>query len=93
MSLEDVPEYLSDFLGMNEGTAQVLIGIIVMFTFVIPVMIVAKGKHQMPILITMFLALGFLTGIGWFPFWFLIAAVVMLVVGLANGGSKMIFGK
>lgn len=93
LSLEDIPSQLADYLGTNLGTAQVLLSIVVIFAVVLPVMLLAKDKHQMPILITVFLTEMLLVGLGWLPFWVLITTIAIVATGIALLGSKMVTGE
>ena len=91
MSLEDIPSAFADAVGINEGSAQVILSIIVIFTFLLPTMLLARGKNAVNIwLIVTLLATLLLVGLGWMPFWILIALIAMMALSVAFLGSKMV---
>lgn len=93
MSLEDIPSAFADAVGINEASAQVILGIIVIFSILLPTMYLAKGKNITTVsLIMILLAESLLVGIGWFPFWLLIATVAMMAVSIAFLGSNVVTG-
>ena len=90
MSLEDIPTAFADFVGINEGTAQVILSVIVIFTILLPTMLLARGKDATLIYLMMtLLATVLLIGLGWMPFWILIAMVCMMAMGVAFLGGKL----
>ena len=93
MSLEDIPSAFADFVGINEGTAQVILSIVVIFTILLPTMILAKGNNAtMLYLIMTLLAECLLVGLGWMPFWILIATVALMAFGVAVVGTGGVLG-
>ena len=94
MGLEDIPSALADFFSINEGTAQVLLSISVIFALLLPTMVLAKGKNATTIyLIMLLLAESLLVGLGWLPFWILIATGAMMAVAIALMGTKVVTGE
>lgn len=94
MSLEDIPSVFADAVGINEGTAQVILSVVVIFTLLLPTMILARGKNATMIyLIITLLAECLLVGLGWMPFWILIATVAMMAVAIAMLGSNVVTGE
>ena len=94
MSLEDIPSAFADAVGINEGTAQVILSIVVIFTLLLPTMVLARGKNATTIyLIMLLLAECLLVGLGWMPFWILIATVAMMAVAIAMFGAKVVTGE
>jgi len=90
MSLEDIPSYFADATGINEGVAQVILSVIVIFTILLPTMLLARGKNATLIYLMMtLLATVLLVGLGWIPFWILIGMVCMMAVGIALLGQKI----
>jgi len=90
MSLEDIPSAFADAVGINEGSAQVIMSVIVIFTFLLPTMLLTKGKNAVNIwLIMTLLATVLLVGLGWMPFWILIAMICMMALSVAFLGSKI----
>ena len=94
MSLEDIPSAFADAVGINEGTAQVILSIAIIFTLLLPTMLLARGKNATMIyLIMLLLAECLLVGLGWMPFWILIATVAMMAVAIAMLGSNVVTGE
>ena len=94
MSLEDIPSAFADAVGINEGTAQVILSIVVIFTVLLPTMLLARGKNATMIyLIMLLLAECLLVGLGWMPFWILIATVAMMAVAIAMLGANVVTGE
>ena len=93
MSLEDIPVAFADYFGINEGTAQVILSIVIIFTLLLPTMVLARGKNAVMIwLIVVFLAECLLVGLGWIPFWILIATIALMAFGVAILGVNSITG-
>jgi len=94
LSLTDIPLYFSDFTGINEGTAQVILSIIVIFAILLPTMILARGKNATTVyLIMTLLSECLLVGLGWMPFWILIATICMMALAVAVLGGGAIVGR
>ena len=94
MSLEDIPTAFADAVGINVGTAQVILSIIIIFALLLPTMLLARGKNVTTIYLIMIL-LGecLLVGLGWMPFWILIATVAMMAMAIATLGTKVVTGE
>lgn len=93
MSLESIPTYLSDFLDITLEAGQVLLSVIVILAVLLPTMYLARGSRSVTVEIVMlFLCEAFLVGIGWMPFWLLIATVAMMALGVAIIGTKAVTG-
>ena len=92
LSLEDIPADLATFFGINELSAQVILSIMVIFTVLLPTMILTKGKAPTIYLMVFFLAECLLVGIGWLNFWILIATVVLMAFGVATLGAGGVLG-
>lgn len=93
MPITDIPTWLADAWGISEAVAQVILSIMVIFAILLPVMYLARGRGTITIyLVVFFLVEAFLVGIGWLPFWILIATVAMMAMGIAMLGSKAIGG-
>ena len=92
-SLEDIPSLVADAWGITEASAQVLLSIVVILSVLLPVMYLARGKRALTIEIVMiFLVECLLVGIGWLPFWILIATVAVMAVGIAYLGTAVVVG-
>jgi len=93
MSLEDIPAAFADFVGTNEGTAQIILSVVVIFTILLPTMLLARGKNATTVwLIMTFLALVLLVGLGWVPFWILIATIALMAMSIAILGADTVTG-
>jgi len=93
MSLEDIPSQFAEFTGITEAAAQVILSIAVIFAILLPVMYLARGTRAILIeIITLFLTECLLVGIGWVPFWVLIATVAIMAAGIAFLGSRIVTG-
>lgn len=94
MSLEDIPEAFAEYFGINEGTAQVILSLTVIFALLLPTMVLARGKNAITIyLIILLLAECLLVGLGWMPFWILIATAGMMGISIAMIGRNAIMGE
>ena len=94
MSLEDIPQVFADAVGINEATAQVILSITIIFTLLLPTMLLARGKNATTIyLIMILLAECLLVGLGWMPFWILIATVAMMAMAIAFLGARVVTGE
>ena len=93
MSLEEIPSQLADFFGITEASAQVILSIVLIFMVLLPVMYLTKGKTLTIYLIVFFLVETVCIGIGWMPYWVMIATVAMMAIALAFLGSEAITGE
>ena len=93
MSLEDIPQDFADYFLINLTTAQLILSIAVIFTILLPVMYLARGRNAVTIwLITTFLGECVVLGLGWLPFWIMIMTIAVTVLAIALAGSKAIGG-
>ena len=93
MSLEDIPQTFADAVGINLATAQVILSITIIFALLLPTMLLARGKNATTIyLIMLLLAECLLVGLGWMPFWILIATVCMMAMAIAFLGAGVVVG-
>ena len=94
MSLEDIPQAFADTVGINLGVAQVILTVAVIFTLILPTMLLAKGKNTTTlILIMLFLGEVLCVGLGWLNFWVLIATVGMMAIAIAALGTGVVLGE
>lgn len=92
-SLEDIPASFADFMGISLAAAQVILSIVVILAVILPTMYLARGNRAITIEIVMlFLCECLLVGIGWLPFWILIATVAVLAFAIASFGTKLVTG-
>jgi len=93
MSLEDIPAAVADLWGITVDAASVLLSIIVILAVLLPTMYLVKGSSATMIeIIMLFLTICLLVGIGWLPFWILIAVVSVMAIAWAFLGSKVVVG-
>ena len=92
-SLESIPSWLSDTLDVSLEAAQVLLSLVVILAVLLPILYLGRGSKSLVIpLMMVFLTSAFLVGIGWLPFWILIAAVAVLAFGIATLGVNAVTG-
>jgi hypothetical protein len=90
LSLEDIPSYFSEFTGINETTAQLILSLAVIFAVLLPVMVLSRGKNATTIwLIAVFLGECIVLGLGWLPFWIMIMTIAVTVLAIAWLGGKL----
>lgn len=93
MSLEDVPLYFSEFTGINETTAQLILSIIIIVAILFPYLILAhKNPSPLISLILVFLGESVTLGLGWSPFWIMIMFMLLTGLGVAALGAKAVTG-
>ena len=93
MSLESIPTYFSDFMDISLEAGQAILSIFVIMAVLLPTMYLSRGNKSSLIEIVMVvLTESFLVGIGWLPFWLLIATVAVLAFGVAALGTKTVTG-
>ena len=92
MSLEDVPTYFSDFLDISLEAGQAILSIVVILAVLLPTMYLSRNKSIIIEVIMLFLTEAFLVGIGWLPFWLIIATVALMALGVASVGTKAVTG-
>lgn len=92
-SLEDVPTWLADAFGITEAAAQVLLSIAVILAVLLPTMYLARGTRAITIEVVMlFIVECLLVGIGWMPFWVLIATIGVMAMAIALFGTRIVTG-
>ena len=93
MSLESIPTYFSDFMDISLEAGQAILSIFVILAVLLPTMYLSRGSKSAVIEIVMLVITeAFLVGIGWLPFWLLIATVAVLSFGVAALGTKTVTG-
>ncbi len=91
-SLESIPTWFADAMDINLATAQVILSVAVILAVLLPTMYLSRGKQPISILVMLFLTESLLTGIGWLPFWLLIATVAVFALAIASLGTKLVTG-
>lgn len=93
MSLESIPTWFSDFTGTSLEAAQVILSLCVILTVLLPIMLLSRNRQGFTIeMIMLFLSMCLLVGIGWLPFWILIATVAVLAFAVASLGTDAVTG-
>jgi hypothetical protein len=93
-SLESIPTWFSDFFDITLESGQVILSIFVILAVLLPIMYVSRNRRGFVIeLIMIFLTEGVLVGIGWLPFWLLIATVALVAFGVATLGTNAVVGR
>ena len=90
--LESIPTWFSDAMGITLASAQVILSVVVIFMVLLPVMYLSKGKSSIMLIVMFFLTESFLVGIGWLPFWLLIATVALMALAVASLGADTVTG-
>lgn len=91
--MEDWPQAFADYAGINLLSGQVILSIVVIFTFLLPVILLSKGKAPSIIyILTIFFAECLLVGIGWLNFWIMIASIVIMALGASKITTDLVTG-
>lgn len=91
--LEDVPTWFSDTMNISLEAGQAILSIAVILAVLLPTMYLARGTRAVTIeIVLLFLCECVLVGIGWLPFWILIATVAVLAFAIASFGTKLVTG-
>ena len=92
-SLESIPAWFGDFTGISLEASQMILSVVVILAILLPTMYLSRGTRAVMIEIVMlFLSMSLLVGIGWLPFWILIATVALIAMGVASLGTKVVTG-
>ena len=94
MSLEDWPEALGTFFGINETTAALILSLSVIFAIVLPVMLLTMKQDNAVTIWLIFTFIGecVVLGLGWLPLWIMIMTIVITAIPIAMFGSRAIGG-
>lgn len=91
MSLEDIPLAFADFAGITEASAQVILSTIVIFAILLPALYLSKANKVIAI-VMLFFGETLCIGLGWLPFWMLIATIAVMGIAIAMLGTDTIVG-
>lgn len=91
MSLEDIPTQFAEYFGITEATAQVILSVVIMFTILLPPLVLSRANKTVS-LISIFFSLAICVGLGWLPFWMLIMVVALVAMAIALLGSRAVTG-
>ena len=90
MSLEDIPSYFADAVGINITTAASILSIIVIIAILFPYLVLAHKKPSTTIsLILVFLGECVVLGLGWMPFWIMIMTISVTALSIAWLGGNL----
>lgn len=92
-SFEEIPSQFADFLGITLEAGQVFLSTVILLAILLPILYLTKGEHHALILFFFFLGVTFLVGIGWMPFWTLIALITLMAFAWATVSSNAILGE
>ena len=93
-SLESIPVWFADAMDINLATAQVILSLVILLTVLLPTMYLSRGSKSTTIeLVMLFLVESMLVGIGWLPFWILIATIAVMAMAIALLGTKLVTGE
>ena len=93
-SLESIPVWFADAMDINLTTAQVILSLVILLTVLLPTMYLSRGSKSTTIeLVMLFLVESMLVGIGWLPFWILIATIAVMAMAIALLGTKLVTGE
>ncbi len=92
-SLEDIPTWFSDTMNISLEAAQMILSVAVILAILLPTMYLARGTRAITVeLVMLFIGEVLLVGIGWLPFWVLIATLAVLALAIASLGTKVVTG-
>ena len=92
--LESIPVWFADAMDINLATAQTILSIVVLLAVLLPTMYLSRGSKSTTIeLVMLFLVECMLVGIGWLPFWILIATIAVMAMAVAFLGTKLVTGE
>jgi len=94
-SLESIPIWFSDTLNITLEAGQMILSVAVILAILLPTMYLSmklKTSSHLPTILMFFLTESLLVGIGWLPFWILIATVALLAFAIASLGTKAVTG-
>jgi len=96
MSLEDIPTWFSDTMNITLEAGQMILSVAVILAVLLPLLYLnmrgSGQKTNLPIIIMFFLTESLLVGIGWLPFWILIATLTVCAMAVATLGTKTVTG-
>lgn len=93
MAFTDIPSYFATSTGMNEVSAQLILSIAIIFTILLPYLIVSKGKpNSLLALMLIFFGEAISLSLGWSPFWIMVALLALTAAGIAFLGSEAATG-
>ena len=92
--LESIPTWFADAMDINLAAAQTILSLVVLLAVLLPTMYLSRGSKSTTIeLVMLFLVECLLVGIGWLPFWILIATIAVMAMAISLLGTKMVTGE
>lgn len=92
MSLESIPTYFSDFMGIPLVAGQAILSLFMILAVMIPTFYLAKGHSNIVPIMIFFLVEIVLVGLGWLSFWILIATLVLMAGAFSRFATGSILG-
>jgi len=91
-SIEDIPQYLADYWNISLESAQIVLSISVLFTLLLPVLYLTKGRGLIIPAVIFFLAEALLVGIGWLSAWVMLVTILIMALLWAKENADMVTG-
>lgn len=93
-SIEDIPQWFADYFNLSLEASQVILSIIVILSVLLPTMYLSRGSKSVIVeVVLLFLCEVALVGIGWLPFWVLIATIAVASMAVAYFGTGIVTGR
>lgn len=94
INLTHIPIALADQMNIDLFPAQLFCSSVFMMIVIMPVSIIARSKRAsfIPEVAISLIVMGFLIGIGWLPYWFLIILSVLIALMFAGKMRDVITG-
>ena len=93
VNLADVPQQLATGLGISLFAGQILSSLILMSFFLVPILILTRGKNVLLAVIVAVSSLVFATALNWMPSWILVMIMVLTGALMAGTFRDWITGK
>lgn len=95
IDITEIPARLSELLGVDTFTAQMICSAVIVLVTVCFVAFVIKKGHALTygVLITEFVVMGALIAMGWLPYWILLITCLAVAAMFAASMRDLITGK
>ncbi len=95
MGLEDIPSVFADAVGINDATAQLILSVAVIFALLLPTMYLGRNSKNITMItiLVFFLAEAITVGLGWLDARVMVATGVLMAMGVAMLGTKLVTGE
>lgn len=94
-SLEDIPDWFAAFFDISTEAAQAILSLVVFLAVLLPTLVLLARSKTNGVFISFvvsFITLAALVGIGWAPFWLLVASIAVLAIGYAMFARDAVLG-